>query len=140
MPQLFVQVKQLGKRKPLLENQPLELPESVHTLRQLIEFIVRSRVEEFNNRPEAGNLAKYLTDFDIQTAAETGKVGFDAKNDDRTQNADDAVKNAQLAFADGLVRVFLDETELESLDAPTNFPENGVLTFLRFAMLSGRSW
>ena len=140
MPQLFVRVKQIGKRKPLIENQPLAVPETVRTLRLLIEHIVRQRVEAFNERIEDGNWTKYLTDFDLDTTAETGKIGFDAVYNDRKQNADKAVNTALLAFEDGLFRVFLDDDELESLDAELNLHDGNVLTFIRLTMLSGRSW
>ena len=140
MTQLFVRVKQIGKRKPLIENQPLTVPETVRTLRSLIEHIVRQRVEAFNKRNEDGNWMKYLTDFDIDTVAETGKVGFDVAYNDRKQDADKAVDTALLAFQDGLFRVFLDDDELETLDAELNLHDGNVLTFIRLTMLSGRSW
>ena len=140
MPQLFVRVKQVGKRKPLIENQSLPVPKTVQTLRSLLEHIVRQRVEAFNERSTDGNWAKYLTDFDLDAAAETGKVGFDAKYNDRIQNADKAVDAAILAFQDGLFRVFLDDDELESLDDDINLHDGHVLTFIRLTMLAGRSW
>jgi len=140
MPQLFVRVKQIGKRKPLIGNQPLAVPETVRTLAALLEYIVRQRVEAFNERGEEGNWTKYLTDFDLDTAAETGKVGFDAAYNDRKQDADKAVDTALLAFQDVLFRVFLDDDELETLDAELNLHDGNVLTFIRLTMLAGRSW
>jgi hypothetical protein len=140
MPQLFVRVKQIGKRKPLIENQPLTVPETVRTLKALVEYIVRLRVEAFNERSEDGNWTKYLTDFDIDNTAETGKIGFDAAYTGKQQDADKAVEVALLAFQDGLFRVFLDDDELESLDAELNLCDGPVLTFIRLTMLAGRSW
>ncbi|MCL2347207.1 MAG: hypothetical protein FWC50_02985 [Planctomycetaceae bacterium] len=140
MPQLFVRIKQIGKRKPLIENQPFQVPETVHTLRTLLETIVNQRVESFNQRSESGDWTKYLTDFDLDSAAESGKVGFDAKYNDRVQNADQAVDAAILAFEDGLFRVFLDDDELESLDAELSLRDGQVIIFIRLTMLSGRSW
>ena len=136
--QLFVRIKQLGKRKPLLENQPLEVPGTVRSLRALLEEVVRQRVEAFNQRSESGNWAKYLTDFDLEASAETGKVGFDAKYNDRLQNVEQAVEAAVLAFQDGLFRVFLDENELESLDTELNLHDGQVILFIRLTMLAGR--
>ena len=140
MLQLFVRIKQVGKRKPLIDNQPLPVPETVRTLRSLLEHIVRQRVEDFNDRAEDGDWTKYLTDVELDAVAETGKVGFDAKYNDRTQNADKAVDAAILAFQDGIFRVFLDDDELESLDNDINLHDGNVLTFIRLTMLSGRSW
>ena len=140
MTQLFVRIKQVGKRKPLIENQSMEMPDTVRTLRALLAEIIRQRVETFNQRSESGNWTKYLTDFDLDAAAETGKVSFDAKYNDRQQNAGQAVDTAILAFQDGLFRVFLDEIELESLDAALNLHDGQVIIFIRLTMLSGRSW
>lgn len=140
MKTLFVQIKQLGKRKPVIEREPLPIPGSIATLRALLDHIVRERVAAFNERNAEGDWAKYLTDFDLETTAASGKVGFDAKYNDKTQDADKAVEAAMLAFEDGLFRVFLDEDELETLDATVNFPDGGTLTFVRLTMLSGRSW
>ncbi len=140
MPQLFVRVKQVGKRKPLVENQPMEVPATVNSLRLLLEYLVRQRVKAFNNRSETGDWTKYLTDADLDSAAESGKIGFEAKYDDRIQNADKAVDAAILAFQDGLFRVFLGDDELESLDAELHLPDGGTLTFIRLTMLAGRSW
>ena len=140
MPQLFFRIKQVGKRKPLIESQPFEVPDTVRTLRTLLEHIVRQRVEAFNERSEAGDWTKYFTDFDLDTTAGTGKVGFDAKYNDRLQDSDQAVDAAILAFEDGLFRVFLDEDELESLDMELNLHDGQVIIFIRLTMLSGRSW
>ncbi|MDR0703840.1 MAG: hypothetical protein LBF88_02520 [Planctomycetaceae bacterium] len=48
MTQIFVQIKQIGKRKPVVDKQAIEIPETVRTLRQLLVRIVRERAEKFN--------------------------------------------------------------------------------------------
>ena len=140
MPDLFVQIKQIGKRKPVVERQPLSVPDSVGTLRDLIAWIVQDRVAAFNRKTEEANWTKYLTDIDLERVAETGKVGFDAKYNDRVQDANKAVEAAILAFQDGIFRVFLDDEEIESLEDHLNLCGGNVLTFIRLTMLSGRSW
>ncbi|MDR3110615.1 MAG: hypothetical protein LBU65_13175 [Planctomycetaceae bacterium] len=138
--QLFVRVKQVGKRKPIVENQPLEMTGTVRSLRELLTEIVRQRVEAFNERTEAGNWTKYLTDFDIEATAESGKVGFDAKYNGKVQNAEKAIDTALVAFGDGLFRVFLGGNEIESLDTPLTLKNGDVLTFIRLTMLAGRTF
>ena len=140
MTQLYVRIKQVGKRKPLIEDQPLTVPVTVDTFRSLLEYIVRLRVKAFNERSETGDWTKYLTDFNLDATAETGKVGFDAVYNDRKQDADKAVDTAILAFQDGLFRVFQGDEELESLDTPLNLRDGNELTFIRLTMLAGRSW
>ena len=140
MTQLYIRIKQVGKRKPLIEDQPLTVPVTVDTFRSLLEYIVRMRVKAFNERSETGDWTKYLTDFNLDATAETGKVGFDAVYNDRKQDADKAVDTAILAFQDGLFRVFQGDEELESLDTPLNLHDGDGLTFIRLTMLAGRSW
>ncbi|MDR0704994.1 MAG: hypothetical protein LBF88_08400 [Planctomycetaceae bacterium] len=156
MTQLFVQIKQIGKRKPVIEKQAIEIPETVQTLRQLLVRIVRERVENFNQKNETGNWTKYLTnhnrsnhdnpntepntEIDLEIVAETGKVGFDAKYNDKEQDPDKAVEAVLLAFEDGLFRVFCGDNELIDLDGMTTFNNGNTLTFIRLTMLAGRSW
>ncbi|MDR1923221.1 MAG: hypothetical protein LBQ66_02510, partial [Planctomycetaceae bacterium] len=77
---------------------------------------------------------------DLELAAATGKIGFDAKYNNKTQDPNQAVNTALLAFEDGLFRVFLDESELESLDTELTLSNSNTLTFIRLTMLAGRSW
>jgi hypothetical protein len=147
MTQFFVQIKQIGKRKPVVEKQAIEIPETVQTLRQLLVHIVCERVENFNQKNETGNWTKYLTNhnnlnnnFDLEIVAESGKVGFDAKYNDKKQDIEKAVDAVLLAFEDGLFRVFCDDNELTNLDAKTSFTNGNTLTFIRLTMLAGRSW
>ncbi|MDR2346967.1 MAG: hypothetical protein LBE18_12975 [Planctomycetaceae bacterium] len=149
--QLFVQIKQIGKRKPVVEKQAIEIPQTVQTLRQLITQIVRDRVEAFNRKDDKGDWTKYLTSYnrnnndnpneeiDLEIVAETGKVGFDAKYNDKKQDPDKAVESALLAFEDGLFRVFCDDNELTNLDEIISFANGNTLTFIRLTMLAGCS-
>jgi hypothetical protein len=147
MTQLFVQLKQIGKRKPVVEKQAIEIPETVQTLRQLLAQIVREHVEMFNQKNEIGNWTKYLTNhhdhnnnLDLEIVAESGKVGFDAKYNDKKHPPDKAVAAVLLAFEDGLFRVFCDDNELDNLDNIISFDNGNTLTFIRLTMLAGRSW
>jgi hypothetical protein len=149
--QLFVQVKQIGKRKPVVEKQAIEIPSSIKTLRSLLTHIVEERVKAFNQKDDKGNWTKYITDIisnrdnvgeniDIELVAQSGKIGFDAKYNSKVQNLDKAVEAALLAFEDGLFRVFCDDNELLALDSTVDFSDGNVLTFIRLTMLAGRSF
>jgi hypothetical protein len=123
MTQFFVQIKQIGKRKAVVEKQAIGIPSTVCTLRQLLIYTVTERVETFNQKSEAGNWTKYLTDYndqlndinctkvnhnkvDLEICAESGKVGFDANYNGKKQDIDKSVEVVLLAFEDGLFRVF----------------------------------
>jgi hypothetical protein len=131
----------------VVEKQAIEIPETVQTLRQLLVHIVRERVETFNQKNETGNWTKYLTNhhdqnnnLDLEIVAESGKVGFDVKYNDKKQDVDKAVEAVLLAFGDGLFRIFCDDNELTNLDNMTPFTNGNTLTFIRLTMLAGRSW
>jgi hypothetical protein len=152
--QLFVQMKRIGQRKPVIEKQAIEIPKNVQTLRQLITEIVRDRVDAFNRKDDKGNWTKYLTNNnsnnnnpnennesdELELNAQAGKVGFDAKYNDTKQNPDKTIEAALTAFADGLFRVFCDDNELEHLDDTINLNNGNTLTFIKLTMLAGRVW
>ncbi|MDR2704908.1 MAG: hypothetical protein LBC02_03930, partial [Planctomycetaceae bacterium] len=102
-----------------------------------------------NQKTETGNWTKYLTNhndhnnnnnLELEIVAESGKVGFDAKYNDKKQDIDKAVAAVLLAFEDGLFRVFCDDNELTNLDNIISFANGNTLTFIRLTMLAGCSW
>lgn len=138
--QVFVKVKALGKRRDVLPPQPYALPDGISSLRELLTAFVETEVERYNGKDTEGPLLVTLSEEEILTQAESGKVGFGRLWSDRKADAERAVKTAIQAFDDGLVRVLMDETELRELDAPLTVPEGAVFTFVRLTFLSGRMW
>ena len=81
-----------------------------------------------------------LTAKEIEAQAEAGKVGFGRLWSDQKADKAKAVQTAIQAFADGLVRVLMDEAELTELDEPLSVHEGAVFTFVRLTFLAGRMW
>ena len=73
---IFVKLKSAGKRRPVLDNIPYNLPEGVNSLRQLLETVVRREVEKFNSRGIENMLIPFLTETEISDQSTVGKVGF----------------------------------------------------------------
>ena len=62
---IYIKLKSIGKRRPVLENVPYDLPGGVSTLRQLIEAIARQEADAYNNRGVENMLVPFLTETDI---------------------------------------------------------------------------
>lgn len=138
--QLFIHVKQLGKRKEVIENIPLTLDPVPETTAGLIAAVVTWQVHEYNERLEQSELLKYLTKEEIEVKSETGKVGFGVNYSGVTADVEKAVSNALQSFEDGIFRVFVEDRELQSLDEVMQLKEGAKLTFIRLTMLAGRIW
>lgn len=50
--QIEISVKILGKKRPMLDNLPIQLPSDNATLSQLIEIIVHQQTADFNHKRE----------------------------------------------------------------------------------------
>jgi len=137
---VFVKLKSVGKRRPILENSPYDLPDGISTLRQLIEAVVRQEVEAFNNRGLENMLVPFLSEADISDMSTVGKVGFGRLYSDRKADPEAALRTALLGFEDGLFRVVVGEQEALELDAPLELHEEDTITFIRLTFLAGRMW
>ena len=137
--QIFVRVKALGKQKNVLEPVLREIP-PVGSLRELINVLVRQEVESFNRRGTEVQLIPWLSPEQIDADVFAGKVGFGRLWSDRKADPVTAAANAMQCFEDGLVRVFLGDTELTEPDAPLSVPEGAEFTFIRLTFLAGRMW
>ena len=151
---IFIKLKSVGKRRPVLDNTPytLNLPEGAASLRRLIEAIVRQEVEKYNARGTENMLVPFLTEKDIEDQSSIGKVGFGRIYSDKKADPEKAVETALQGFEDGLFRVVVGDgeaagdgesagvREAAGLDEPLIIHENDVLTFIRLTFLSGRLW
>ena len=137
---IYIKLKSIGKRRPILENVPYNLPDRISALRQLIEAIVRQEADTFNSRGLENMLVPFLTEAEIDEQSMVGKVGFGRLYSDKKVDPDDAVKTALQGFEDGLFRVLINDKEAEDLDETLEIFENDTLTFVRLAFLTGRLW
>lgn len=137
---LYVTVKSLGKRRPVLERRELLLADRPQTLRALISEIVAGQVQAMLERQERGDLIPYLTANEIAEQGDNGKVGFGTVYGETKPEVEQATAAALLAFEDGLYKVFVQEEECSALDEPLRLEEGDELTLIRFTMLAGRLW
>ena len=59
---------------------------------------------------------------------------------EKEADVQEAQENALQCFEDGIYRIFMDGTPLESLDDTIAITDHSVFTFVRLTMLAGRMW
>ena len=137
---LYVSIKQAGKRKAYITKKELVLNNVPSNLRELITEIVRINVTAYNNKKPEPLLIQYLAPDQIENQAQTGKVGFGDRRNDKQADVNQAIQTAILAFEDGIYRVFSGKNEVSSLNDQLVLKEGDLLTFIRLTMLAGRMW
>ena len=143
--QIYIQVKQLGKRKASIEAQKFIIEDPLFTVHDLLYDIVTKQVDKFNHRA-IGNIDGEPTFIKLfivnsnENQSPSGKISFNLDYRQQKQDIQSAFDNVIMAFNDGLFRIFLNDNELSSLEEKINLQENDKLTFIRLTMLSGRIW
>ena len=137
---VYIKVKSIGKRRPVLDNVPYTVPDNISTLRELITAIVGQEVETYNSRGLENMLVPFLSEEEIAAQSTVGNVGFGRLYSDKKADLDKAVATALQGFEDGLFKVLVNDAEAAELDAPLAVNENDVLTFIRLTFLAGRLW
>jgi len=137
---IYIKLKSAGKRRPVLENVPYDLPDGIRTLRQLIDAVVRQEVDTYNSRGVENALVPFLTETQIAEQSTVGKVGFGRIYSDKKADPEKASEAALQGFEDGLFRVLINDTEVSELDGAVEIKNNDTLTFIRLTFLAGRLW
>ena len=136
---VYLKIKALSKRKPLIERVPFVIEAPIATSNALIETIVRRNVDEYNQQAVDAPLFSYLTDDKLADGVKIGKVGFGDRKNENAQDADAAVENALTCFQDGIFKLFINEKEFAWGEA-LQLKDGDEVTFLRLTMLAGRLW
>lgn len=137
---IYVRVKAAGKRRPVLDRIPYEIPDKVMTLKDFLSEIVRMEVERYNNKGTDVQVIPFLTKEEIEEKAGTGKVSFGRIYSDKKADLAKAEENALQCYMDGLVRVFQNDIELTELTDSLAIQEGDCFTFIRLTFLAGRLW
>ena len=132
---VYIQVKQLGKRKCCIEKLSVDFSVPPTNVQELIASIVSWQVSEYNDRLQQSEVLQYLTREEVEDKAASGKVGFEVNYNGRPAAETEAIVNALQSF-----RIFIDDTEAGGLSSPVVLKEETTLTFIRLTMLSGRLW
>lgn len=134
---IHVNVKQLKKRLNQVAACPYELKQTPATLRELITMLVLEGVADYNSRLRRKEPGKVLSQDAIDDMTRIGKIGFGVPFGSREADGEEAVAAAIQGFEDGLYRFFVNDGEIESLDAPLALQDGDAVTIIRLVMLTG---
>ncbi len=137
---IYVRLKSVGKRRPVLEAVPRAIPDSVSSLRALLTELVCQEVALYNKKEPDAQILSFLTCEEVEAQSAAGKVGFGRIYSENKAREWEAVTNALQCYEDGLVRVFLEEEELINLDEPLTLRPGDTLTLMRLTFLAGCMW
>ena len=138
---IFVNVKQIGKKRNSIEKKEYEISDDIRDIREFIADIVTTEVNEFNQKAEGLRVIDYMTDNEIEDKSAEGKISFNNDYNGKKQNLLMAIENAHKSYEDGIYLIFLNDNRLEDkLDIKLNLKQVDEFTFVRLAMLSGRMW
>jgi hypothetical protein len=138
---LTISGKVMGKTRPTFPDWELTLPQDIEptdlSLRSLLTHLVFAEVSAFETRQSQRRLLRILSPEQIQLGLEQGKVESGGSELDQKVDADAAVEVALQAFEDGLYFVFIDDEQIERLDAIAPLKPASQLLFLRLVPLVG---
>lgn len=138
---IFVNLKQIGKKKNSIDKREYQLKDDIQNIEDLIKAFVRIEVEEFNKRADNLKLIDFLTNEQISDNSEVGKISFNEDYNTIKQDLNKAIENALLSYQDGIYCIFLNEERLtDSLKQEICLKDEDSLTFVRLTMLAGRMW
>lgn len=135
-----LQVRLLGKKRPVIAPTPITLPATLSatpTLRELLAVIVQQQVTVFNEVRNNAPVLPYLQTATIATQATQGKVSFGDHYNSQTVDIQTAVENTWQAYEDGLFLVFVDDKKVALLDDEVILQTDTQLMFMRLVALVG---
>lgn len=135
---LYINMKQLGKRKNMVDKVAFSYEKVPESLRELIGETVKLCVADYIDRMDRGEAV--LSEKKIEDMSQIGKIAFGIVYGEKKPDVQKAIETAVQGFGDGLFRVFLGDRELENLDEKVEFAEGNEITFIRLTMLAGRMW
>jgi len=137
---VFVNVKQIGKRKNKIDRKEYEISGEIKTVKELLTEFVTINVKKFNEGLIEEDVVPYLTDEKISDLSDAGKISFGVDYNGKKQNLEKAIENALQSYEDGICRVFVNDEEMGEIESEIELKEKDELTFVRLTMLAGRMW
>ena len=133
-------IKRLGKKRPFLSQLPIEIPGEYgapYPLQTILEQIVQQQVAAFNQKREEKSLFSFFKEEELTQEAQTGSVKFGEIYNDTQADLQKAIETVLLAFEDGLIAIFIDDSQIESLDQEIVIQETTIFTIIRLTFLAG---
>ena len=137
---VFVNVKQIGKKKNKIDRKEYEISGEIKTVKELLTEFVTINVKKFNEGLIEEDVVPYLTDEKISDLSDAGKISFGVDYNGKKQDLEKAIENALQSYEDGIYRIFVNDEEVGEIESEIELKEKDELTFVRLTMLAGRMW
>ncbi len=138
---LHVSIKKISRKGGAVGAVEYEYPDTLHTVRGLLEETVRIGVEDYCARMGSGqDVLRVLSKEEIDRGAAVGKIGFGVSYGEKQPVLEESVRNAVECFEDGIGAVVYNGEQMESLDGEVAFAPGGEVAFVRLVPLAGRMW
>ena len=135
--QVYINKKSFRKKRHGLTQFPYEINDHNHTLKDLLLDIVAREVEQYNAQKDQSFVL--LSEEEMAEMIDQGKVVFD----NLTEHHADLLKAQETVlenYQDGMIKVLLNDREIQDPDEEIEIKEGDVLTFIRLTFLAGRMW
>lgn len=138
---LLFSLKALGKKRPTIHQQEIELSIAVDTtVQEFLKKLVEHQVGLFNNKKEGENLLRHLSEASLQTNLNQGSVKFGHQYNFTPADEEKATETVRQGFEDGLIALFQNDQQLEKIEDKITLKEKDNFTILRLTFLSGSFW
>jgi hypothetical protein len=127
-----------GQRRRSLDEHELQLdlPPQSATAHALIAAVVRSEVAAYEQRADESEFVRVLTAASLAEGLQSGAVRLGDVERPAVVDVAAAVETAQLAFDDGIFKVFVGDDEVGPEEV-VSIAEGAQLLFLRLVPLAG---
>lgn len=137
---VYINVKKSSSRKNSITKLPYEITLPVNTVKDFIEQIVESCVEEYNSRLENKELLHVLSISEMEDKTSEGKIAFGVNYGIEKARNEQALKDALQCFQDGIFRIYIGKVPCKALEEKINLSEDCEITFIKLTMLTGKMW
>ncbi len=132
---MIVETKVVGGRG--IEATEVAVPAGAGPLRDLLRTLVRHELASYEQRRGASTALRVLTPADLARGVETGTYGRERRTVPAPPPEAAAIERAEEAFDDGLYFVFVDDVQVEDLDATVVVHADSTLRLVRLVALAG---
>lgn len=133
---MIVEARVVGRPRDI-EDRSVGIEPGEHPLRAVIEALVAGELDAFAERQRERSLLRILTPADLARGVDTGRYATEPRAAQAAPPLAAAVARAVEAFEDGLYFVFVDDHQVESLDATVTVGPQTRLRLVRLVALAG---
>lgn len=132
---MIVETKVVGTKDT--ESLRVSMPAGIGSLRDLLTELVRHELGSYEQRRTASRTLRVLTPADLARGVDTGTYGRENRAVAAPPTEAKAIDRAVEAFTDGLFFVFVDDVQIEELDASVVIRQDSTLRLVRLVALAG---